>query len=169
MPGQPVASNFTTQASNATLGHAEAKVAPTAAQLQQIVAFQNALFTAQASDTAAGPLDAAGATGGPVPLASQPFYIGINDSLAPDPTGQPSSLVAFTLYRQWGDARHTAAQQAVARGETLFNTFAFDIAAVGGLNDVLGQPTIRGTCSTCETPRCKRWRASCCRPRNTVK
>jgi len=46
------------QARDATLGHAQAAQAPTQQQLQQIVAFESSLFTAQVSDNAAGSLQA---------------------------------------------------------------------------------------------------------------
>jgi cytochrome c peroxidase len=37
----------------------------------------------------------------------------------------------------------------VYRGQQIFNTRQFQITGVGGLNDVLGQPSITGTCSLC--------------------
>ena len=37
----------------------------------------------------------------------------------------------------------------VARGEKLFNTRAFTITGINGLNDRIGQASIPGTCSTC--------------------
>jgi cytochrome c peroxidase len=37
----------------------------------------------------------------------------------------------------------------VARGEEIFGTHALVITGVRGLNDVLNQPVINGTCSTC--------------------
>jgi cytochrome c peroxidase len=40
-------------------------------------------------------------------------------------------------------------RQAVARGQALFNAFPIQITGVGGLNDTLGQPVIKGTCTTC--------------------
>src|SRR5581483_1608457 len=39
------------QAMDATLGHAQASAAPTAAQVQQIVQFETGIFTAQIFDT----------------------------------------------------------------------------------------------------------------------
>jgi len=42
---------------------------------------------------------------------------------------------------------------AIQRGEVLFNTFPITITGVAGLNDVTGQPSIQGHCSTChDTP-----------------
>jgi len=148
--------SLTQQATDATLGHAQAATAPNPQQLAQIVSFETALFTTQISDSAAGSLTAKGATGGPINLSSQPFYIGINDSLGGDPTGAAFNPVVFTIYSKWANltgANATAARESVARGETLFNTLPIVITGVGGLNDVLGKATINGTCTTChDTP-----------------
>jgi len=80
------------QATDATTGHAQGAI-PTPAQIQDIVNFETALRTAQAFDFRAGFLNDSRATGGPVALASQPFFIGINDSFPAsfgfNPTGAP--------------------------------------------------------------------------------
>jgi hypothetical protein len=68
------------QAIDATTGHAQAAAPPTPQQVQDIVNFEMQLRTAQAIDFHAGSLNAGGASGGPVALASLPFFIGINDS-----------------------------------------------------------------------------------------
>ena len=67
------------QAIDATTGHAQGAI-PMPAQVQDIVEFETALRTAQAIDYFAGFLNDDGASGGPVALASQQFFIGINDS-----------------------------------------------------------------------------------------
>ena len=69
------------QATDATLGHAQANAAPTAAQLAEIVAFESGIYTAQEIDQQAGILHQDGAIGGPVALSLQPFFIGVNDPL----------------------------------------------------------------------------------------
>jgi cytochrome c peroxidase len=43
----------------------------------------------------------------------------------------------------------TPRQAAVARGQAIFNTRQFLITGVSGLNDTLGLPSLRGTCTTC--------------------
>lgn len=133
-----------TQALDATLVHTQPSGPPTDAQLQQIVNFESSLFTAQSVDSMAGSLTAQGANGGPVFLSTQPFSAGINSGTGFDPN-------AFTLYTSWATASgsNSAAQQAVARGEMLFNTFPILISVVPGFNDVLGQPQVFGTCTTC--------------------
>jgi hypothetical protein len=133
-----------TQASNATLVHAQAASSPTDAQLQQIVSLETALFTAQSADTLAGDLTSQGANGGPLFLSTQPFSVGINSGSAFDPN-------AFTLYTNWADAIATnaATQQSIARGEILFNTRPVLISVVPGFNDVQGQTQVMGTCTSC--------------------
>jgi len=133
-----------TQALDATMVHAQSTTPPTDTQLQQIVTLETSLFTAQSADTQAGDLTAQGANGGPVFLSTQPFSPGIN-------TGAAFTPNAFTLYTNWASASgsNAAAQQSVARGEVLFNTFPMLISVVPGFNDVQGQPIIMGTCTTC--------------------
>src|SRR5215467_2272666 len=96
--------SLTNQARDATLGHAQAAVTPTPDQLSQIVAFETGLFTAQASDNNAGILSSAGATGGPINLSNQNFFVGINDSLGGDPSGNSFTPEVFTLYQPWASS-----------------------------------------------------------------
>ena len=151
---QPVASDLAHQAIDATTGHAQGQP-PTAAQIQQIVDFETQNFTAQTYDRDAGGLSADGATGGPVALSQQPFFIGINDPLGLNPTGATFNPAIFDIYQQWAHLRdrdydeHTAARRSVARGEHLFNTLQIPITGVGGLNDVLKTDKINGFCGTC--------------------
>jgi len=144
------------QAMDATTGHAQAATPPTAAQVQDIVNFETALRTAQAIDFRAGFLDAGGANGGPVPLASQSFYIGINDSFPPsfgfNPFGTPFTPAIFSLYDAWANS-HWPARASIARGQAVFNTKAINITGVAGINDVLGLTSLTGSCGTChDTP-----------------
>jgi hypothetical protein len=133
-----------TQAKDATLAHTQPAAAPTDAQLTQIVSLETSLFTAQSQDALAGDLTAQGANGGPQFLSTQPFSPGINSGAGFDPD-------VFNLYTNWASATglNAAAQQSVARGQVLFNTFPILISAVPGFNDVRGQTQIMGTCSTC--------------------
>ena len=152
--------DFEHQAMDATLGHAQAAQAPTADQINQIVAFETSLVTAQTRDHHAGSLESDGAHGGPVALSQQPFFLGINDVLGGNPTGAPFSPLIFDLYKHWNKIRdddfdeRTEARRAVARGEELFNTLPIRISGVKGLNDnpAVGDPFM-GTCGTChDTP-----------------
>jgi hypothetical protein len=147
--------NLAAQAFDATIGHAQAALPPSAHQINQIVEFELSLFAAQAVDGRAGPLSIAGANGGVAPLARQPFYPFINDTLGADPTGAPFDPRAMRLYDMWNSLNRpdrdpvTAARMSVARGEALFNSRPISITGVNGLNDALGAPVIQGTCTTC--------------------
>src|SRR5579863_3515918 len=144
------------QAIDATTIHAQGAT-PTAAQVQDIVNFETSLRTAQAYDYQAGTLSANGATGGPVALASQQFFIGINDSFPAsfgfNPTGAAFNPDIFSLFNAWVNSKN-AAQASITRGQTLFNSLPITISGVAGINDVVGLPTsFSGTCGTChDTP-----------------
>ncbi len=144
------------QAIDATTIHAQAAVPPTAQQVQDIVNFETSLRTAQAIDFQAGLLNANGASGSPSALASQPFFVGINDSFPPsfgfNPTGDPFTPTIFNLFTAWTNSRF-AANASVARGEVLFNSKPIVITGVAGINDTLGLSSLTGTCGTChDTP-----------------
>ena len=149
--------NFNSQAISATLGHAQADPnagVPNGGQQQQIVAFELGLSTAQIQDNKAKKLNADGATGGPVALEKQPFFIGINDPVGQNPQGTPPfTSKIFNLYDAWRNLAGTRGtnqyRTSVARGEDLFNNTPINIVGVAGLNDVLNQPSIPGFCGTC--------------------
>lgn len=147
-PGRSLEANLMQQAMDATAGHAEGAVTPTAAQLQQIVDFESPLYTAQSSDRGAGALDSQGAKGGPDYLGQQEFYAGINDVLGADPEGTPFNSKAIDAYDAWTNnpSPHKAS---IARGQVLFNTFPITITGVAGLNNLPGLSTVNGTCTTC--------------------
>jgi len=145
------------QANGATLGHAQASLALTAAQQTSIVNFELGLFTAQTYDNAARELTALQATGGPAALAAQAFYFGINDVVSGDySTSAVFTPVVFHAYDAWTNrvgSGTEAARATVARGQALFNTKRIVITGVKGLNDDLAVPTLNGTCTTChDTP-----------------
>lgn len=81
-PSAALVSDLEHQAVDATTGHAEGDgTRPTPAEQQEIVKFEMALTTAQIFDNDAGRLDRHGATGGPISLAAQPFFVSINSSV----------------------------------------------------------------------------------------
>ena len=150
------------QSNAATIGHAQATSALSAAQREAIVAFESDLFTAQIFDWRAGLLMAGGARGGPVALSGEDFHFGINDTLVGDyQTHAPFTPTAMTLYDAWATAATplgvvpdslrslSAARRAIARGQVLFNNKPIAIRGVKGLNDDLGIETLSGTCTTC--------------------
>ncbi len=173
--GQTIHFDLSQQSSDATAGHAQG-AALDPADRESIVGFEQALFSAQIVDYAAGDLRASGAKGGPDALIAQDFHIGINDNFGdcidPDQTG--CRLVGaplgsgtrgaafnpnvFTIYDAWSSNRDSD-RKAVARGQALFNTRPFTISGVSGLNDepAFGNgvvvPSLTGTCTTChDTP-----------------
>jgi len=168
-------SDLAHQSVDATVNHAQGDGArPTPDEQQQIVNFEAQLFTAQRRDTRGGELNDDGATGGPMALAKQPFFITVNSSvhfLVPT-FEQPGGLVTpgdgvftsniFNLYGKWAEAEeHAAARQSIVRGEQLFDMLQIPIFGVAGINDDVaagglvagGMPTLQGTCGTChDTP-----------------
>lgn len=140
------------QAMDAELGHAQAVSAPKPEQIQDIVSFETELRTAQAISFRAGPLDAGGAKGGPAALASQQFFVGINDSFPAsfkyNPSGAPFNPAIFNLYAAWATSL-APARASVARGEALFNSRTINITGVAGINDALSMTVVPGTCGTC--------------------
>jgi hypothetical protein len=102
VPGQTVAQELSTQASDATTSHAQGK--PLAqAQRDSIVGFETALATAQIFDRKAGDLRAAGAQGGPAAILKQPFHIGINDNFGETVNGKlvPFTPIVFDIFDRW--------------------------------------------------------------------
>jgi cytochrome c peroxidase len=149
------------QANDATRGHAQAARDLTPDEAQRIVAFETALFTAQARDTQAGSLHAQGANGGPAALSQQPFFTGINDPVDLNPTGAAFDPRAFTVFDAWARLRSShddpfaSARAAIARGQEIFNTKPITITGVAGLNGqtfasgVTVPDPFTGTCTTC--------------------
>jgi cytochrome c peroxidase len=151
--------SLASQATDATLIHAQANAAPTVPQQDQMVAFESGIFTAQIRDDNAQSLKARGATGGPDTLADllPGFYIGINDPLGGNTKGTAFTSQIFDLYKAWSDIYGggpvDAARRSIARGEALFNNTPITITGVAGLNDTLGVPQVAGFCGTChDTP-----------------
>jgi hypothetical protein len=162
------------QSLDATTGHAQGDGSrPTPAEQQEIVNFEMALSTAQIIDNYAGRLDARGATGGPIPLLSQPFFISINSSVHPlaPQFEQPGGLVTpgdgqftpavFNSFDAWASMPDSSPRAAVARGEAIFNSKPINITGVAGINDPVAvgglgvgdNPPLQGTCGTChDTP-----------------
>ncbi|HEV2702379.1 MAG TPA: hypothetical protein VGV09_12145 [Steroidobacteraceae bacterium] len=153
--------DLTHQATDATLGHAQAAQAPTADQLAQIVEFELGLYSGQGFDLRADGLAQDGAAGGAINAAGIPYYPGINDALGADPTGASFNSTAMVLFAPWAhptksngffDAERNAARREIAAGEALFNSAPITITNVRGLNDnvALGKPTsFVGHCTTC--------------------
>jgi cytochrome c peroxidase len=168
-------SDLAHQSLDATITHAQGDgTRPTPAEQQEIVNFETALFTAQSFGLFTGPLNSAGANGGPMPLASLPFFVSINSSvhaLLPNGPEQPGGLMTpgdgqftsniFNLYNAWSALPSYDFRASVARGQAIFNTRPITITGVAGINDDVsdgglvsgGIPSLTGTCGTChDTP-----------------
>jgi len=167
-------SDLAHQSLDATNGHAQGDGSrPTPAERQQIVNFEMALSTTQIIDNLAGRLDGRGATGGPVPLTTQPFFISMNSSVDPLAPGvePPGGLVTpgdskftqaiFNPFDAWASMPGTSPKAAIARGQAIFNSKPINITGVAGINDPVAagglgvgdNPPLQGTCGTChDTP-----------------
>ena len=145
------------QAIDANRIHTQTTTPLTPAQLTQIVNFETGLYAAQSYSFLVGDLTSHGASGGPVAFAQQPpFVLGMNDPFSTSPAANPFNPDVFTQYSDWLDYDSGddygwtgLARATIARGQAIFNERQFTISGVTGLNDVLGQPSITGTCSTC--------------------
>jgi hypothetical protein len=139
------------QATDATLGHAQAAVPPTDAQVAQIVAFEanvlnpdgslapQGIFTAQQRDAVAGPLNAKGALGGPANLAMTLA------SLFPQTATPP--LGGFNLFDAWAllnasDNDKDAARASILRGELIFNNTPLPGATVAFCTKCHNNPNV---------------------------
>ncbi len=164
----PLLFDLADQANGATTGHAQgSSIAGSQAQ-SDIVAFETNLYTGRYSavpGSGGGPilLDVDGANGGPTYIAgtlAPAFFVGVNDPLQPGFTNS-----SFTIYQAWeptsaGYAALSKKEQAIGRGEAIFNGTTFVIHDIPGLNSVPGDPLynpadplagqdIRGGCGVC--------------------
>ncbi|HZO23671.1 MAG TPA: hypothetical protein VFB37_14300, partial [Steroidobacteraceae bacterium] len=133
------------QANSATIGHAQgAPIAGMPAQ-QDIVSFEKGLSTAQVvlvPETGVALLSV-GANGGAYYLqntVTPAFSIGVNDPLNP-----PFTNTVFTIYSAWEpgspEYRHLSpVQQAIGRGEAIFNNTTFVVHDVPGINSIPSDP-----------------------------
>jgi len=167
-------SDLAHQSVSATIVHAQGDgTRPTAAEQQEIVDFEMALFTAQAIGKRIGRLDRHRADGGPETLVTLPFFISINSSVHPlvPAFEEPGGLVVpgdggfssaiFNIFDAWARLPHGDPRAAVARGQAIFNSKPINITGVAGINDDVsagglvagGIPSLPGTCGTChDTP-----------------
>lgn len=143
--------NLMNQANNATTSHAEGEPI-TEAEARAIVEFQLNLQTAQRNDRSGGNLSPRKVFGGPEYLAEEIFYVTINDVLGEDVLTGAFDPHAMNLFDGWASSKN-AEQAAIARGAALFGDPRIDVTGVGGLNDDLGIPLLRASCTTChDTP-----------------
>jgi hypothetical protein len=126
-----------TQATDATLGHAQALQPPTAEQVAQMVSFEMGIFSAQQSNWFAGNLGANGALGGPVDLST-------NVVVSTGFGGGP----AFTTYDSFsaatGNSLSALQQASIYRGQEIFNNRQFSLASIPTFITPPGSPSRPG-------------------------
>jgi hypothetical protein len=144
----PLQFDLADQANSATTGHAQGtSIVGTPAQAD-IVAFETGSYTGQLASRSPrslsiAVLNAKGANGGPAYLANvvaPAFSIGVNDPLKPGFTN-----ASFDLFAAWEPTSPLyrflrPAEQAIGRGEAIFNDTTFVIHDVPGLNSVPSDP-----------------------------
>jgi hypothetical protein len=130
------------QAMDAILTHSQATSLPNAAIIQEIVDFENNMYTAQVFDQQALGLEELGATGGP-------------NTLLNGQAGLSAAPNTFSEYFSWSNLPWWVPQSqqraSVARGEAIFNSRPFIISGVAGLNDLARDNALPGTCATCHS------------------
>jgi cytochrome c peroxidase len=115
------------QAANAVLIHSQATTPPSSAQVAQMIAFQNGIFSAQGR---LGPVELweDGANGGPIYLSG----------LSPLSVISPSNPPPLDYFDAWSNISPTSPatqlRASIARGQKLFETFpfAFNLGNVSG-------------------------------------
>jgi cytochrome c peroxidase len=144
----PLDFDLADQANSATTGHAQgAPIVNTPVQAD-IVAFETQLNTAQLNvflpyQGLYAYLRADGAHGGPDYLedvVAPEFFVGVNDPLKPG-----FSNASFDIFAAWEPtsrryAKLEPGEQAIGRGEAIFNTTTFVIHDVPGLNSTASDP-----------------------------
>lgn len=131
------------QAIDAALTHLQTPGAPTRAQLDQILAFEKQLTTAQSHDAWGEALDAAGASGGPAFLAR---------AMAGDLQGSRNPIWSeFLPWMEVGgeDEAQREFRRSVARGAEIFAKKMFLIWDSAGITNMgFGNP-VRNSCAFC--------------------
>jgi cytochrome c peroxidase len=139
------------QANDATLGHAQALSPLSGTQQNGIAAFESGTFFAQSTiGNVKLDLSVNGGSQYLLNTVAPAFTIGINDVFSPSFTP-----VVFTLYTKWETNTGIDVQEAIGRGEKLFNSRPITISGVRGLNAPTGPApaSFSGFCGSChDTP-----------------
>ena len=145
------------QATTANNSHAQAQADLSQSEQAAIVAFEKTLFAAQQVDTTAGLLFAADGTGSATTLSTANFSFGINSIFRAIAAGDTKlfNQNVFSLFSSWindasaSNAKAVAARQSITRGQTIFNTRAFNVSKDVPGTEGLGLSFL--TCSTCHS------------------
>jgi hypothetical protein len=133
------------QARDAMVGHLQVSGDLDPKLVEEVVAFESQLYTAQSFDNVGGRLDADGAQGGPEFLRRS--QAGALQSTAANPSWEEE-------FKAWRNAPAASAEQeafrkSVLRGIEVYSRRTFLISDSAGLNDIsMGNP-IRDGCSMC--------------------
>lgn len=135
---------LTAQALDAMRTHLQAQGDPSPAQLQQIVAFEQRLYSAQSHDRWGSALTEGGAQGGPAALMAAPAGV-LQNTRAP----------IWREFAAWKDGGGAATPEqrtfraSVARGAALFSQRMFLVQGSAGINSMgFGDP-VRNSCAMC--------------------
>ena len=146
--GASVTEDLQHQANDATLLHAQATASLAVEKRASIVAFETALFHARHTLSRSSISRATPTAGRHFSFEEvlPGFQPGINAPFEPGFTS-----VVFTLYEEWELAAPSDLARSIGRGEIVFNTKAFTIDGVAGMNgpDDHSSAPLRGTCGTC--------------------
>jgi cytochrome c peroxidase len=160
------------QAIDATLGHAQAQLPPSPAQVEQIVNFETQIYSAQSWGKGLSQvidLSSAGTLAGPVYLYGVSPYAGIPSVPVGNPNPPPPTFgvapfftPTFFTYNAWQNPAASLSESqfraSVYRGQQIFSgaplpdgsTRTFTISNVAGLNNIPGLTTLPGSsCSSC--------------------
>ena len=155
--GRSIHDALASQIKDAVLTHMQGTQPPSSAIVEKIIGFETQLYTSQIYDNNAGFLNSRDIGAGPDTLIHASFFEGINNAFGQGPSHLRFDPEVFSFYEDWLRIvpSVTDTQQlyrlSIARGEKLFNTKAFTISGVAGLNDVVGKTKLKGTCSTCHS------------------
>lgn len=145
------------QATTANNSHAQAQADLSQSDQAAIVAFEKTLFAAQQVDATGGLLFAADGAGGATALSTTNFSFGANSIFRAIAAGDTKlfNQNVFSLFSSWindasvSNAKAAAARQSITRGQTIFNTRAFNVSKDVPGTEGLGLGFL--TCSTCHS------------------
>jgi len=151
--GKPVSMNLMgdareatlkTQATNAILGHEQAREKPTHDQIEKIVEFESQVYVAQAAHQFEGPLAVPGA---PLALGVE----ALRDRQSAGPGVSPVDL-AFGDFREWKESPKYY-RASIARGADVFTHRQFWVRDSAHVNTTRAGNPVKGTCATCHSSR----------------
>jgi hypothetical protein len=148
--GKPVSMNLMsdareatlkTQATNAILGHEQARERPSPQQIEKIVEFESQVYVAQAAHQFEGPLAVSGA-----PIALGVLALRTHNASSADLDS------AFGDFREWKQSPKYY-RASIARGADIFSRRQFWLRDAAHLNTTGAGNPVKGTCASCHSSR----------------